>query len=84
MKIARGCIWSTDVGTIWAQIHGQRQNTSIEKRLEHDFYYIRNWPLRLDIKIIEKLFARDSSTKASGNPAGAVRRPADGDALSAP
>lgn len=40
--------------TGWAQIHGQRQNSSIEKRLEHDFYYIQNWSLRLDIKIIWK------------------------------
>jgi exopolysaccharide biosynthesis polyprenyl glycosylphosphotransferase len=40
--------------TGWAQIHGQRQNSSIEKRLEYDFYYIQNWSLRLDIKIIWK------------------------------
>ena len=40
--------------TGWAQIHGHRQNSSIEKRLEHDFYYIQNWSLRLDIKIIWK------------------------------
>lgn len=40
--------------TGWAQIHGQRQNSSIEKRLEHDFYYIQNWSLRLDIKILWK------------------------------
>ena len=40
--------------TGWAQIHGQRQSSSIEKRLEYDFYYIQNWSLRLDIKIIWK------------------------------
>jgi exopolysaccharide biosynthesis polyprenyl glycosylphosphotransferase len=38
--------------TGWAQVHGLRQGTSIEKRLEHDFYYIQNWSLALDLKII--------------------------------
>lgn len=38
--------------TGWAQIHGLRQDTSIDKRLEYDFYYIQNWSLFLDLKII--------------------------------
>ncbi len=38
--------------TGWAQVHGLRQDTSIEKRLEYDFYYIQNWSLGLDLKII--------------------------------
>jgi len=38
--------------TGWAQVHGLRQGTSIEKRLEHDFYYIQNWSFALDLKII--------------------------------
>lgn len=38
--------------TGWAQINGWRGNTSIEKRIEHDLYYIENWSLVLDIKII--------------------------------
>jgi exopolysaccharide biosynthesis polyprenyl glycosylphosphotransferase len=38
--------------TGWAQVHGLRQDTSIEKRLEYDFYYIQNWSLALDLKII--------------------------------
>ncbi len=38
--------------TGWAQIHGMRGNTSIEKRIEFDLYYIENWSLLLDIKIL--------------------------------
>ena len=40
--------------TGWAQIHGLRQDTSIKKRVEYDFYYIQNWSLGLDLKIIWK------------------------------
>jgi exopolysaccharide biosynthesis polyprenyl glycosylphosphotransferase len=40
--------------TGWAQVHGLRQDTSIEKRLEYDFYYIQNWSLLFDIKILWK------------------------------
>jgi exopolysaccharide biosynthesis polyprenyl glycosylphosphotransferase len=40
--------------TGWAQVHGLRQDTSIEKRLEYDFYYIQNWSLALDLKILWK------------------------------
>lgn len=38
--------------TGWAQVNGWRGNTSIQKRIEHDIYYIENWSLSLDIKII--------------------------------
>ncbi len=38
--------------TGWAQVHGLRQDSSIEKRLEYDFYYIQNWSLSLDVKIL--------------------------------
>ena len=38
--------------TGWAQINGYRGNTSIRKRIEHDLYYIENWSLGLDIKIL--------------------------------
>ncbi len=38
--------------TGWAQVNGWRGNTSIEKRIEHDLYYIENWSLALDLKII--------------------------------
>ncbi|HXX29130.1 MAG TPA: undecaprenyl-phosphate glucose phosphotransferase [Myxococcaceae bacterium] len=38
--------------TGWAQIHGLRGQTSIEKRIEYDLYYIENWSLGLDVKIL--------------------------------
>ncbi len=38
--------------TGWAQVHGWRGNTSIRKRLEYDLYYIENWSLGLDLKIL--------------------------------
>jgi Undecaprenyl-phosphate glucose phosphotransferase len=38
--------------TGWAQVHGLRQETPISKRIEYDFYYIQNWSLGLELKII--------------------------------
>lgn len=38
--------------TGWAQVNGWRGNTSIEERINHDLFYIRNWSLLLDIKIL--------------------------------
>lgn len=38
--------------TGWAQVHGWRGDTSIKQRIEHDIYYIENWSLWLDLKII--------------------------------
>lgn len=38
--------------TGWAQINGYRGNTSIKRRIEHDIYYIENWTVGLDIKIL--------------------------------
>lgn len=38
--------------TGWAQVHGWRGNTSIERRIEHDLYYIEHWSLVLDLKIL--------------------------------
>jgi len=38
--------------TGWAQINGYRGDTSIKKRIEHDLYYIENWSIWLDFKII--------------------------------
>jgi Undecaprenyl-phosphate glucose phosphotransferase len=38
--------------TGWAQVNGWRGNTSIEKRIEYDLYYIENWSLLLDFKIL--------------------------------
>ncbi len=38
--------------TGWAQVNGWRGNTDLEKRIEYDLYYIENWSLAFDIKII--------------------------------
>ena len=38
--------------TGWAQVHGLRGNTPLDKRIEFDIYYIQNWTLRLDLEIL--------------------------------
>ena len=38
--------------TGWAQVNGYRGDTSIKKRIEYDLYYIENWTMGLDIKIL--------------------------------
>lgn len=38
--------------TGWAQINGYRGDTSIKKRIEYDIYYIENWTVGLDFKIM--------------------------------
>lgn len=51
--------------TGWAQVNGWRGNTSIEKRIEFDLYYIQNWSFWFDLKIIlmtieEVLFSKQA------------------------
>lgn len=50
--------------TGWAQVHGLRGNTSLRRRLRYDLYYINNWSLGLDIRI---LFMTVFSPRASRN-----------------
>ncbi|MGH9348477.1 MAG: undecaprenyl-phosphate glucose phosphotransferase [Vicinamibacterales bacterium] len=38
--------------TGWAQVNGWRGNTSLEKRIEYDLYYLENWSVTLDLKIM--------------------------------
>lgn len=38
--------------TGWAQVNGYRGDSSIRKRIDHDIYYIENWSIGFDIKII--------------------------------
>ena len=38
--------------TGWAQVNGWRGNTSLEKRIEYDLFYIKNWSLFFDLKIM--------------------------------
>jgi exopolysaccharide biosynthesis polyprenyl glycosylphosphotransferase len=51
--------------TGWAQVHGLRGNTSLEERVKYDLYYIENWSLLLEIKILIKtvleVFHHDSA-----------------------
>ena len=42
--------------TGWAQVNGLRGNTSIRDRIQYDLYYLENWSLALDFKIIAKTF----------------------------
>jgi len=38
--------------TGWAQVNGWRGNSSLEKRIEYDIYYIEHWSIAFDIKIL--------------------------------
>ncbi len=44
--------------TGWAQVHGLRGNTSLEKRIQYDLEYIERWSIWLDLKIIALTVAR--------------------------
>ncbi|MBU1694657.1 MAG: undecaprenyl-phosphate glucose phosphotransferase [Verrucomicrobia bacterium] len=43
--------------TGWAQVNGLRGNTSIRDRIQYDLFYLENWSLALDFKILLKTFA---------------------------
>lgn len=48
--------------TGWAQVNGLRGNTSIEERTKFDLYYIENWSLLFDLRILwMTLFARNNA-----------------------
>jgi putative colanic acid biosynthesis UDP-glucose lipid carrier transferase len=38
--------------TGWAQVHGLRGDTPLDQRIEYDLFYIRNWSLGLDLRIL--------------------------------
>jgi lipopolysaccharide/colanic/teichoic acid biosynthesis glycosyltransferase len=38
--------------TGWAQVNGLRGDTSIEERTRYDIWYVENWSLALDVKIL--------------------------------
>ncbi len=42
--------------TGWAQVNGLRGNTSIQERVKYDLYYLENWSLAFDFKIILRTF----------------------------
>ena len=49
--------------TGWAQVNGWRGDTSIEKRVEYDLYYVRHWTLAFDLWIVVMTFFRGFSNK---------------------
>jgi exopolysaccharide biosynthesis polyprenyl glycosylphosphotransferase len=42
----------------WAQVHGWRGNTNLEERIRHDIWYVENWNLLLDLRILFMTFIR--------------------------
>jgi Undecaprenyl-phosphate glucose phosphotransferase len=49
--------------TGWAQVNGWRGDTSIEKRLEFDLYYVRHWTLTFDLLIVALTLVRGFTDK---------------------
>ena len=52
--------------TGWAQVNGFRGDTSIQGRIEHDIYYIENWTLLFDIKILFMTVFKFSNNETLG------------------
>ncbi|MFH1741733.1 MAG: sugar transferase, partial [bacterium] len=38
--------------TGWAQVNGLRGDTSVEERTQYDIYYVENWSLLFDLRIL--------------------------------
>lgn len=53
--------------TGWAQVHGLRGNTPLDKRIEFDIYYIQNWSFRLDLEIIWRTLLKFQFIDKSGS-----------------
>jgi Undecaprenyl-phosphate glucose phosphotransferase len=49
--------------TGWAQVNGWRGDTSIEKRIEYDLYYVRHWTLTFDLLIVALTLVRGFTDK---------------------
>jgi len=49
--------------TGWAQVNGWRGDTSIEKRVEFDLYYVRHWTLGFDLLIVALTLIRGFTDK---------------------
>ena len=61
--------------TGWAQVNGLRGQTSIADRVEWDNYYIQNWSLRLDLRIVMLTIAEMSSVPRRCTVAPDIRSP---------
>ena len=44
--------------TGWAQVNGWRGDTDLRKRIEHDLFYIENWSLWFDLRIMAMTVVR--------------------------
>ena len=53
--------------TGWAQVNGMRGDTSIEERTRYDIWYIENWSIFLDIKIVLRTIWQTLARKGSGD-----------------
>jgi Undecaprenyl-phosphate glucose phosphotransferase len=51
--------------TGWAQVNGWRGDTSIEKRVEYDLYYVRHWTLAFDLFIVFLTLFRGFTDKSA-------------------
>ena len=63
--------------TGWAQIHGFRGDTPIRERVEHDVWYIENWTLWLDFRILLETLFRGrfmNDEQAPGAPCGEAQK----------
>jgi Undecaprenyl-phosphate glucose phosphotransferase len=49
--------------TGWAQVNGLRGDTSIDKRVEYDLYYVRHWTMSFDLLIVALTFVRSFTDK---------------------
>ena len=69
--------------TGWAQVNGLRGDTSIEERVKYDIWYIENWSLSLDIKIVWKtVFGGLVNAETVKKEAPSIREMPDEQALS--
>ena len=63
--------------TGWAQVNGLRGDTSIERRIDYDLYYIENWSVALDIRILIMtvfcLFNKEKVNVSGGKHDGAAK-----------